>query len=111
MYHREGLSKARLVNLLLSLRHSVYKCQNFAISKILIVTVFDFSLISLVVNHNLASKECRRKMGEAYELNRRKNGLVTKDDLRNLRRKLEACDETPAVRNKKKQSTIKNFPK
>lgn len=48
-------------------------------------------------------------MGEAYELSRRKNGLVTKDDLRNLRRKLEAIDETPTVRNKKKQSTIKEF--
>ncbi|KAJ4718316.1 (6-4)DNA photolyase [Melia azedarach] len=42
-----------------------------------------------VVSHDSASKECRRKMGEAYALNQRLNGQVSEDDLKTLRRKLE----------------------
>ncbi|XP_077211292.1 DNA photolyase family protein isoform X1 [Tasmannia lanceolata] len=42
-----------------------------------------------VVQHDPASKECRRKMGEAYGLNRVKDGLVSEEDLKSLKRKLE----------------------
>ncbi|GLT71697.1 hypothetical protein SLA2020_436960 [Shorea laevis] len=46
-----------------------------------------------VVPHDLASKECRRKMGEAYALNQKLNRLVSEEDLRNLRRKLEEDED------------------
>ncbi|OWM81818.1 hypothetical protein CDL15_Pgr007856 [Punica granatum] len=49
-----------------------------------------------VVGHDSASKECRRKMGEAYALNQRLNGSVSEQDLKNLRRKLEE-DRTEEV--------------
>ncbi|KAM7261058.1 hypothetical protein ACFE04_026533 [Oxalis oulophora] len=42
-----------------------------------------------VVFHDSASKECKSKMGEAYELNRRLSGQVSDEDSRDLRRKLE----------------------
>lgn len=42
-----------------------------------------------VVAHDSASKECRRKMGAAYALNRTMDGSVGEEDLRSLRRKLE----------------------
>ncbi|KAJ1429111.1 Rossmann-like alpha/beta/alpha sandwich fold [Sesbania bispinosa] len=51
------------------------------------------SFILKVVSHDSASKECRRKMGEAYALNKELNGLVSKDDLKNLRRKLDEGEE------------------
>ncbi|OMO54266.1 Cytochrome c oxidase, subunit Vb [Corchorus capsularis] len=41
-----------------------------------------------VVSHDSAIKECRRKMGEAYALNKKLNGLVSEEDLKSLRRKL-----------------------
>ncbi|KAL2926258.1 (6-4)DNA photolyase [Bienertia sinuspersici] len=44
---------------------------------------------SPVVSHDSASKECKRKMAEAYKLNRETNGFVSEDDLRKLRQKLE----------------------
>lgn len=47
------------------------------------------SLPASVVCHDSASKECRRKMGEAYALNQRVNGMVSEHDLKNLRRKFE----------------------
>ncbi|KAL3511853.1 hypothetical protein ACH5RR_024570 [Cinchona calisaya] len=42
-----------------------------------------------VVSHDSASKECRRRLAEAYELNKKLNGMVNEEDLRKLRRKLE----------------------
>nr|KYP54012.1 Cryptochrome-1 [Cajanus cajan] len=45
-----------------------------------------------VVSHDSASKECRRKMGEAYALNKELNGLVSEDDLKKLRRKLDESE-------------------
>ncbi|KAL2926249.1 (6-4)DNA photolyase [Bienertia sinuspersici] len=42
-----------------------------------------------VVSHDSASKECKRKMAEAYKLNRETYGFVSEDDLRKLRQKLE----------------------
>lgn len=55
-----------------------------------------------VVSHDSASKECRRKMGEAYALNKALNGLVSEDDLKNLRRKLDESEvqETKAKRSR-----------
>ncbi|KAM7272040.1 hypothetical protein ACFE04_031254 [Oxalis oulophora] len=48
-----------------------------------------FLPILKVVFHDSASKECKSKMGEDYELNRRLSGQVSDEDLRDLRRKLE----------------------
>lgn len=42
-----------------------------------------------VVPHDSASKDCKRKMAEAYALNQRLNGSVSNEDLKNLRRKLK----------------------
>ncbi|KAJ4959065.1 hypothetical protein NE237_026176 [Protea cynaroides] len=42
-----------------------------------------------VVAHDTASKECKRRIAEAYELNRKMDGSVSEEDLRSLRRKLE----------------------
>ncbi|XP_022145844.1 (6-4)DNA photolyase isoform X2 [Momordica charantia] len=39
-----------------------------------------------VVSHDIATKECKRKMGEAYELNKRLNGVISEEDLENLKR-------------------------
>ncbi|KAL5708649.1 (6-4)DNA photolyase [Ranunculus cassubicifolius] len=55
-----------------------------------------------VVDHDFASKECKRKMGEAYELNRRKDGVVEEEDLKGLRRKLEEEDLKPKRSQKQK---------
>ncbi|ESQ48397.1 hypothetical protein EUTSA_v10020425mg [Eutrema salsugineum] len=46
-----------------------------------------------MVLHDLASKECKRKMGETYALNKKMNGKVGDEDLRDLRRKLQKDDE------------------
>ncbi|GMI86119.1 UV REPAIR DEFECTIVE 3 [Hibiscus trionum] len=46
-----------------------------------------------VVSHDTASKECKKKMGEAYALNQRLNGVVSEEDLRKLRRKSDEVDE------------------
>ncbi|KAL5823131.1 hypothetical protein ACOSQ4_021031 [Xanthoceras sorbifolium] len=42
-----------------------------------------------VVSHDFASNECRRKLAEAYALNKKLSGQVSEDDLKTLRRKLE----------------------
>ncbi|KAF5453202.1 hypothetical protein F2P56_028121 [Juglans regia] len=49
-----------------------------------------------VVLHDSASKECRRKMAEAYALNKDSNGMVSEEDIRNLRRKLKEDPEQEA---------------
>lgn len=51
-------------------------------------------LLLAVVLHDAASKECKRKMGEAYALNKKMNGEIGDEDLRDLRRKLEKDDES-----------------
>lgn len=54
-----------------------------------------------MVLHDSASKECKRRMGEAYALNQKLNGLVSEQDLHSLRRKLDedqSHDETKAKR-------------
>lgn len=42
-----------------------------------------------VVFHDTASKECKNKLAEAYELNKTRNGTVNEEDLKILRRKFE----------------------
>uniref|UniRef100_A0A1J3II97 (6-4)DNA photolyase n=7 Tax=Noccaea caerulescens TaxID=107243 RepID=A0A1J3II97_NOCCA len=46
-----------------------------------------------MVLHDSASKECKRKMGETYALNKKMSGKVGDEDLRGLRRKLEKDEE------------------
>lgn len=58
-----------------------------------------------MVAHDSASKECKRRMAEAYALNQKLTGLVSEEDLRNLRRKLEE-DEKPEVKNKRQRKLI-----
>lgn len=59
-----------------------------------------------MVSHDSASKECRRKMGEAYALNKELNGLVSEDDLKNLRRKLDESEGQEAGAKRYKQQLI-----
>ncbi|BAT98552.1 hypothetical protein VIGAN_09221300 [Vigna angularis var. angularis] len=59
-----------------------------------------------VVSHDSASKECRRKMGEAYALNKELNGLVGEDDLKNLRRKLDESERQEPEGKRYKQKLI-----
>lgn len=42
-----------------------------------------------MVLHDSASKECKRRLAEAYALNKELNGLVSEEALHSLRRKLE----------------------
>ncbi|KAF7123855.1 hypothetical protein RHSIM_Rhsim12G0193900 [Rhododendron simsii] len=50
-----------------------------------LMTQFD----KIVVSHDTASKECKNKLAEAYELNKTRNGAVNEEDLKILRRKFE----------------------
>jgi len=59
-----------------------------------------------VVAHDSASKECKRKLAEAYALNRKLNGSVNEDDLRNLRRKLEEDQNPEGTERRQKQKLI-----
>nr|XP_016448125.1 PREDICTED: (6-4)DNA photolyase-like [Nicotiana tabacum] len=60
-----------------------------------------------VVSHDSASKECRMRLGEAYELNKKLNGLVSEEHLNKLRRKND--DESTildSISRRKKQKLI-----
>lgn len=58
-------------------------------------------MLLAVVMHDAASKECKRKMGEAYALNKKMNGgEIGDEDLRDLRSKLEK-DEESNIRNQR----------
>ncbi|XWS11845.1 hypothetical protein CRYUN_Cryun37aG0036000 [Craigia yunnanensis] len=59
-----------------------------------------------VVSHDSASKECRRKMGEAYALNQKLKGLVSEEDLKNLRRKLDEDEDQEAKPKSQRQKLI-----
>lgn len=67
--------------------------------------LFSVNCVS-VVSHDSASKECPRKMGEAYALNKELNGLVSEDDLKNLRRKLDESEGQEAGAKRYKQQLI-----
>ncbi|KAH9666515.1 (6-4)DNA photolyase [Citrus sinensis] len=56
-----------------------------------------------VVSHDSASKECKRKLGEAYALNQKLNGQVSEDDLKNLRRKFEGEENQESGRRQKQK--------
>ncbi|KAL1565070.1 (6-4)DNA photolyase [Salvia divinorum] len=58
-----------------------------------------------VVDHNLASKECKQILYEAYELNKRLKGNLSGEDLENLRNKQEE-DKRPPKSKRLKQTTI-----
>lgn len=45
-------------------------------------------------------------MGEAYALNKELNGLISEDDLRNLRRKLDEGEEQDAKAKRSRQQLI-----
>lgn len=59
-----------------------------------------------VVDHDLASKECKQILYEAYELNKRSNGNVSGEDLKNLRRKQEEDRKQGPKSKRLKQTTI-----
>uniref|UniRef100_A0A5B7BW64 (6-4)DNA photolyase n=1 Tax=Davidia involucrata TaxID=16924 RepID=A0A5B7BW64_DAVIN len=59
-----------------------------------------------VVSHDTASKECKRKLAEAYELNKKTNGLVSDEDLRKLRRKFEEDQSQESKPKRRKQKPI-----
>uniref|UniRef100_M4DX76 (6-4)DNA photolyase n=1 Tax=Brassica campestris TaxID=3711 RepID=M4DX76_BRACM len=59
-----------------------------------------------MVMHDAASKECKRKMGEAYALNKKMNGNIGDDDLKDLRRKLETDGESN-IRNQRPKTQLK----
>ncbi|KAK9677185.1 hypothetical protein RND81_11G126300 [Saponaria officinalis] len=59
---------------------------------------------SPVVSHDSASKECKRKLAEAYALNKNNNGILSDEDLRSLKRKL---DEDQKQEPKLKQQKLK----
>ncbi|EPS64244.1 hypothetical protein M569_10537, partial [Genlisea aurea] len=42
-----------------------------------------------VIEHDVASKECKQMLHQAYELNRRSNGIVSVEELESLRRRME----------------------
>ncbi|KAL6972835.1 (6-4)DNA photolyase [Sarracenia purpurea var. burkii] len=58
-----------------------------------------------VISHDIASKECKTKLAEAYDLNKRLNGSVGDEDLNILRRKFE---EDQSQESKSKRPKSKN---
>ena len=56
-----------------------------------------------MLRHDSASKECRKKMGEAYALNQKLDGLVSEEDLKSLRRKLDEDGEQEPQPKKQRQ--------
>ena len=59
-----------------------------------------------MVSHDSASKECRRRLAEAYELNKKQNGTVSEEDLKKLRRKLEEDKIQESKSKRLKQKSI-----
>ena len=59
-----------------------------------------------VVSHDIAIKECRKKMGEAYELNKRLKGLISDEDLENLKKRNSEEDQRQNAQTKRKRQTL-----
>ncbi|KAJ9190081.1 hypothetical protein P3X46_001314 [Hevea brasiliensis] len=60
-----------------------------------------------VISHDSASKECKRKLAEAYALNQKLNGQLSEEDLGNLKRKLEQDqDQEPKSRPQRQQKLM-----
>ncbi|KAK2974362.1 hypothetical protein RJ640_021218 [Escallonia rubra] len=64
-----------------------------------------------VISHDSASKECKRKLAEAYELNKKLNGVASNEDLQGLRRKLEEKESQEPRPKRLKQKLISWSPK
>ena len=68
-----------------------------------VILIFTLVLVS-VVYHDSASKECKRKLAEAYALNQKLNGQLSQEDLYNLRRKLEQDEDLePKIRRQRQK--------
>jgi cryptochrome len=68
-----------------------------------VILIFTLMLVS-VVYHDSASKECKRKLAEAYALNKKLNGQLSQEDLDNLRRKLEQDEDLePKIRRQRQK--------
>lgn len=61
-----------------------------------------------VVSHDTATKDCKRKMAEAYELNKRLNGVISEEDLENLKRSSKE-EESQKVHAKRKRQTLTDW--
>ncbi|XP_071712269.1 (6-4)DNA photolyase-like [Rutidosis leptorrhynchoides] len=61
-----------------------------------------------IISHEIASKECKTKLAAAYKLNKVTNGVVTDEDMQNLRRQLvENADQSQGTASKRlKQKLI-----
>lgn len=58
-----------------------------------------------MVLHDSASKECKRRLAEAYVLNKELNGMVSEEDLHSLRRKLEE-DQNHDIKAKRQRQNL-----
>ncbi|XP_076946014.1 (6-4)DNA photolyase-like [Bidens hawaiensis] len=56
-----------------------------------------------IISHENASKECKRKMAAAYELNKKQNGVVSEEDLHNLRTQVEDQSQVSVSRRLKQK--------
>lgn len=72
---------------------------------------FSYLLIISVVSHDSASKDCKRKMAEAYALNQKQNGVVSEDELNSLRRKLDEDQNQDAKPKSKRQRQVTEWLK
>lgn len=70
----------------------------------------EFLFFFPVVTHDSASKESKRKLAEAYELNKKLNGIVSNEALQILRRKLED-DESQKSKSKRQKQKLIGWPK
>lgn len=96
LHNWKRLSKTRLV---VSLTWS-FDAMSTVANHFLILTFIP------VVFHESASKECKRKLAEAYALNHKLNGSVSEQDLFNLRRKLEEDESQKSKSRNLKQKLI-----
>uniref|UniRef100_A0A9I9DT15 Photolyase/cryptochrome alpha/beta domain-containing protein n=1 Tax=Cucumis melo TaxID=3656 RepID=A0A9I9DT15_CUCME len=62
-----------------------------------------------VLSHDIAIKECRKKMGEAYELNKRLKGLISEEDLENLKKQNSEEDQRQNAQTKRKRQTLNDW--
>ena len=58
-----------------------------------------------MVPHDFASKECRRKMAEAYALNHKLNSKVSEEDLKKIKQK-DPEDPKQEVKAKRMRSKL-----
>ncbi|KAL8250182.1 hypothetical protein R6Q59_033875 [Mikania micrantha] len=56
-----------------------------------------------IISHETASKECKGRMAAAYELNKEKNGMVSDEDLQNLRTRVKDQSQVTGSRRLKQK--------